>query len=229
MINTTFSNIANRFAYVEVLKEKDNEVYCCQTHLGHILKHGDSVVGYEVRSINCTEDLQNLKGQKSLPDVILIRKQYDEKHKKKKIWKLKRQDVEENDFGGKRKKYEATRKMDLEEFEDEIEQDKGLRKHINLYRDEDAIKARDARRQQKLDKKAKEGDITEEKKEKEPIKEQEDEDWETDSEDYAENNKEMVHLEELFQDMGLVEKDDEALDQDIDCMQSDMEKIKIKK
>jgi len=90
MINTTFSNIANRFAHVEVMKEKDNETYCCQTHLGHILKHGDSVLGYEIGSINCTEDLQSLKGQKSLPDVILIRKQYDEKHKKKKIWKLKR-------------------------------------------------------------------------------------------------------------------------------------------
>merc|ERR1711881_346496 len=74
----------------EVMKEKDNQTYCCQTHLGHILKHGDSVVGYEIGSINCTEDLQSLKGQESLPDVILIRKQYDEKHKKKKIWKLKR-------------------------------------------------------------------------------------------------------------------------------------------
>lgn len=229
MINTTFSNIANRFAYVEVMKERDNEVYCSQTHLGHILKHGDSVVGYEVKSINCVEDLHSMKGQKSLPDVILIRKQYDEKHKKKRIWKLKRQDIEENDCGGKRKKYDAKRQMDLEEFEEEIEQDKTLRKHINLYRDEDAIKARDARRVQKLAQKAKEGDATEEQKKNEEIKEVEDEDWETDSEDYAENNKEMVHLEELFQDMGLVEKDDEALDQDIDMMLSDMEKIKIKK
>jgi len=107
--------------------------------------------------------------------------------------------------------------MDLEEFEEEIEQDKGMRKHINLYRDEDAIKARDARRQQKQAQKAKEGDMTEEKKQKE-TKEEDDEDWETDSEDYEENNKEMVHLEELFQDMGLVDKDDEALDQDIDML-----------
>jgi len=108
--------------------------------------------------------------------------------------------------------------MDLEEFEEEIEQDKTLRKHINLYRDEDAIKARDARRLQKIAQKAKEGDATEEQKKNEEIKEVDDEDWETDSEDYADNNKEMVHLEELFQDMGLVEKDDEALDQDIDMM-----------
>jgi len=112
MINTTFSNIKNRFAYVEVLKESDGTTYCCQTHLGHILKHGDTVVGFDVRSINCTEDLDSLKNQKSLPDVILVRKHYDEKYRKRKIWKLNRLDIEENEFGGKRKKFETKKKMD---------------------------------------------------------------------------------------------------------------------
>jgi len=87
MINTTFSNIKNRFAHVEVMKECDGTTYCCQTHLGHILKHGDVAVGFDIRSINCTEDLESLKNQKSLPDVILVRKHYDEKYRKKKIWK----------------------------------------------------------------------------------------------------------------------------------------------
>lgn len=214
MINTTFANIQNRFAYVEVSKVNDNATYCTQTHLGHILKHGDTVVGYEVKSINCTEDLQSMKNQKSLPDVILIRKVYDEKYKKKKIWKLKRLEVEENDCGGKRKKYDARRKMDLEEFEEEIEQDKYMRKHINLYRDEEAIKARDARRAKKLEDKAKEEKMTEEKKKEAEA----DAEWETDSEDYVADNKEMVHLEELFQDMGVNEKDDDELNADIDVL-----------
>jgi len=87
MINTTFSNIQNKFAYVEVMKESDGTTYCTQTHLGNILKHGDSAVGYDIKSINCAEDLEMLPGQKSLPDVILVRKHYDEKYRKRKIWK----------------------------------------------------------------------------------------------------------------------------------------------
>lgn len=102
-----------------------------------------------------------------------------------------------------------------------------MRKHINLYRDEDAIKARDQRRQKKEEQKdkPKDDDIKEEKKDDE----NNDSEWETDSEDYEEQNKEMVHLEELFKDMALDEKDDEALDNDIDALLSDMEAIKIKK
>merc|ERR1712046_154933 len=98
----------------------------------------------------------------------------------------------------------------------EIEQDKYLRKHINLYRDEAAIKAREDRRQKKQEKQNK-------------PKEEEMKDEKTDGEEYEENNKEMVHLEELFKDMALDDKDDEALDNDIEALLGDMENIKIKK
>jgi len=147
-LNTTFSNIQNRFAHVECQRE-DGTILTSQTHLGHILKHGDSVVGFDVRSVNCTEDLESLKNQKSLPDCILIRKFYDEKHKKKRLWKLNRLDIKENDCGGKRKKLETKKKMDLEEFEAEIEQNKEYRKNMNLFRDEEAIKAREIRKQKR--------------------------------------------------------------------------------
>jgi len=98
---------------------------------------------------------------------------------------------------------------------------------MNLYRDEEAIKARDQRRQKKEEQqqKPKEETMKDEKK----AEENNDSEWETDSEDYEEQNKEMVHLEELFKDMALDEKDDEALDQDIDNLINDMENIKVKK
>lgn len=64
---------------------------------------------------------------------------------------------------------------------------------------------------------------------KDEKKADDDDEWETDSEDYQEQNQEMVHLEELFKDMALDEKDDEALDNDIDALLGDMEAIKIKK
>jgi len=117
--------------------------------------------------------------------------------------------------------------MDLEEFEEEIEQDKYMRKHINLYRDEEAIKARDQRRAKKQEQKEKPKD--DDMKDENQNKEGDDSDWETDSEDYTEQNKEMVHLEELFNDMALADKDDEALDDEIDQLLGDMENIKIKK
>jgi len=55
-------------------------------------------------------------------------------------------DIEENEFGGKRKKYEQKKQMDLEEFEAELEQNKEYRKNVNLYRDDTAIKAKEDRR-----------------------------------------------------------------------------------
>ena len=131
-INTTFSNIKDKFARCEVQREADGHIFCSQTHLGHILKHGDTVLGYDIGSINCTEDLNLLKHQKGLPDVILIRKHYDRKRGKK-IWKLKRMDVDDGDMLPN-KRTEKRREMDLEEFEDEIEQNKGMRKNFNLYK-----------------------------------------------------------------------------------------------
>lgn len=223
MINTTFSNISKRFAHVEVLKENDGSTYCCTTHLGHILKHGDSVLGYEVSSINCTEDLQSLKNQRSLPDVILIRKHYDEKYRKRRIWKLQRQDIEENDMGGKRKKYETKKAMDQEEFEAEIEQNKEYRKNMNQYRDEEAIKAREARKKKSDERKGKEqaGQIKDEK-------EGDDADWETDSEDYELENPEMVQLGDQLQGQNLDEKNEDDQDREVEDLLADMDNIRVK-
>lgn len=222
MINTTFSNIKNRFAHVEVMKECDGTTYCCHTHLGHILKHGDVAVGFDIRSINCTEDLESLKNQKSLPDVILVRKHYDEKYRKKKIWKQNRLDIEENEFGGKRKKYETKKKVDQEEFEMEIEQNKEYRKNINLYRDEEAIKLREIKKRKKETQKNK----VVEDDERDMIKDEDE--WETDSEDYEKENPEMVQIEDLLAGLNLDEKNDEDLDKDVEDLLADMDNFKMK-
>ena len=205
------------------MKESDGTTYCTQTHLGNILKHGDSAVGYDIKSINCAEDLEMLPGQKSLPDVILVRKHYDEKYRKRKIWKQKRLDIEENEFGGKRKKYEQKKQMDLEEFEAELEQNKDYRKNVNLYRNDDAIKAKEARKKKKdAHKNGMQDENPEPKKE-------EDDEWVTDSEDYADENPEMIQLEELLNDMRLEEKNEDDLDRDIEDLLGDMDKIKVTK
>jgi len=103
----------------------------------------------------------------------------------------------------------------------EIEQNKEYRKNINLYRDEEAIKLREIKKKKVNEKKTDE--------ERGKMKEDADEDeWETDSEEYEKENPEMVQLEDLLEGLHLEEKNEEDLDQDIDMLLADMEKVKMK-
>lgn len=93
-----------------------------KSHLGNILRVGDSVLGYDMAvMINNAEDESSL-GQYT-PDVILIKKIYPELARagRKRIFKLERMDLEKE---GK----------DYDEFLDELEQDPDLRANVNLYR-----------------------------------------------------------------------------------------------
>jgi len=113
--------------------------------------------------------------------------------------------------------------MDMEEFEAELEQNKEYRKNVNLYRDDEAIQAKENK---KKNKDAKKNGIHDEKEEP---KNEEDEDWVTDSEDYADENPEMIQIAELLNDMRLDEKNEEDLDRDIEDLLDDMDKIKVTK
>ncbi len=80
---------------MEIAREADlgvnDERYTAVTHLGRILRTGDTVLGYHLSSqANFTaEEL----GLRDLPDVILVRKVY-EKHGKRN-WTLKNLEKEE--------------------------------------------------------------------------------------------------------------------------------------
>lgn len=101
--NISLADIDVKFARVDVSRDSDGKEMCGTTHLGHILKHGDQVVGYDLESLNSNIELDNVKNQKYLPDFILIRKFYP---KRQRIWKLKRLDVEEGELEKKKKKKE---------------------------------------------------------------------------------------------------------------------------
>lgn len=81
-----------------------------------------------------------MKHQSSIPDVILMRKYYPHKLKRRrrKMWKLERMPIIREDWGNK--KTEKSEALDMEELRDEIEQNKAFRKNINIYADEDGIK-----------------------------------------------------------------------------------------
>lgn len=126
--DSTFADISRRFSRAEVVRVSDHAVLSCTTHLGHILKHGDSVLGYDLTAINFDE-LEGLRNQRYLPDVVLVRKIYPERRKR--FWRLKRMEIEEEDGGHARR--DDLEKKDFEEFMEELEQDKYLRAKVNLY------------------------------------------------------------------------------------------------
>lgn len=112
---------------VEVARETDlgenQTTFRVRSHLGHLLKAGDLVMGY---------DLQTLVGNGSdseriterTPDVILVKKVYP---KRERIFTLNRMQVDRGP------KAEAQ----FEEFMDDLETDPESRSRINLYRKKD--------------------------------------------------------------------------------------------
>ena len=133
--NNSFSNIEVRFAHMVVRRSSDSKEFTCVTQLGHILKHGDTVLGYDLTGLNSNEELSTLENQKYLPDVLVIRKTYP---KGGRIWKLKRMEIEEgleNAKPSKKQKLNALEgDKDMNDFCEEIEQNKFIRAKMNLYR-----------------------------------------------------------------------------------------------
>lgn len=137
--NTSLADIDVKFARVEVERDSDKKQFCGSTHLGHILKHGDQVLGFDLEALNSNIELGTLGNQRYLPDFILMRKVYH----KKRIWDLQRMKVDVREEGKKKRKREVDDEMrreqeELEDFKDEIEQDKNLRMNMNLVKIEEA-------------------------------------------------------------------------------------------
>jgi len=63
----------------------------CRSHLGHLLKPMDTVLGYAIADSNVNDSNFDKLPKTSLPDVILIKKNYpDRARHRKRTWKLKR-------------------------------------------------------------------------------------------------------------------------------------------
>jgi len=63
----------------------------CRTHLGHLLKPMDTVLGYAIADSNVNDNNFDKLPKSSLPDIILIKKNYpDRVRHRKRNWKLKR-------------------------------------------------------------------------------------------------------------------------------------------
>jgi len=115
-----------------------------RSHLGGKIRTGDTVLGYDLSSLNVNEALEGImKGSEKIPDIILVKKKYVRSKNKKRVWKLKHMDkeVDVEMINPKRNNKNIDLKEEqYEEFLRDIEEDKDLRKIVNLYKDEEVMK-----------------------------------------------------------------------------------------
>uniref|UniRef100_U5EXW8 60S ribosomal export protein NMD3 n=1 Tax=Corethrella appendiculata TaxID=1370023 RepID=U5EXW8_9DIPT len=99
-----------------------------KTHMGHLLKVGDSVLGYDLSDANINNsDFDKLKTD-NIPDILLVKKHYDRMNRKRaRNWKLKHLNDEmvtdtdvENDYN---------------EFLEDLEEDPEMRQQVNIFKD----------------------------------------------------------------------------------------------
>jgi nonsense-mediated mRNA decay protein 3 len=176
-----------------------------RTHLGALLKPGDTVLGYDVAgAVLVDPELDTYRGLQ-LPDVILVRKSYAarrrqrrQKAKAARPWTLRRLAMESADDDGGPLAHGGRHAADVraaeeEAFLEEIEEDPELRARIALYR---RAEAQQQRHRQQHHPPGGEGD---------GMGEEEDEEEEDDIPE--------VPLEELLEEMTLTGGGDEDMDE----------------
>jgi nonsense-mediated mRNA decay protein 3 len=134
-------------------KDENKEIIETRSFLGRKMRPGDIYYGYDLTRINISEDLEGIlsKKKEKIPDIILVKKKYNNY---KRIFKLKHLDMdvegeddeeddekEKNVKKGKKKKKknQKDKDRDMEEFMEDVGKNKDLRKNINLYKDNKAI------------------------------------------------------------------------------------------
>ena len=104
-----------------------------RTHLGEKIRPGDIFYGYDLTSLIMNHDLENICTDSKIPDFVLVKKKFKRKNNKKRIWKLKHLD-KEKDPTVFRRNNEDEKDRQYEEFLRDIEENKELRKNINIYK-----------------------------------------------------------------------------------------------
>lgn len=128
---------------VQVARASDlgvnDNVYFTRTHLGQLLRAGDSVLGYMLEGTNFnSDDLEAIEASKAygsmIPDVILVKKHFPNRRRnRKRNWKLKRMTKDEGELLPKDKD-QAKMDAEYEMFLRDVEEDEELRAALALYK-----------------------------------------------------------------------------------------------
>ena len=117
----------------------NNTTYFTRTHLGGVLRTGDSVLGYHLSGTNFNnpnfEALEDSnRYASSIPDVILVKKFYARKKKNRsRNWRLKRMNRDQGDLLPKKQDQEKL-EHDFEMFLRDVEEDTELRNTVAIYK-----------------------------------------------------------------------------------------------
>ncbi|KAG6429430.1 hypothetical protein SASPL_107481 [Salvia splendens] len=118
---------------------KNDRHFIVRTHLGHLLSCGDYALGYDLYSAN-SNDFELDKYRGVIPDVILIKKSYEEKRqqrqRKSRSWKLKSLNMEVDD-GTRGREHEEKMNTEYEHFLRDLEENPDLRFNLSLYRNKE--------------------------------------------------------------------------------------------
>lgn len=111
----------------------DNMIFC-RTHLGHLLNHGDTVMGFDLRVSNVNDDNIDKIKQENLPDVVLVKKVYADKatRNRRRRWKLRHLGLDDET---------SSQNKDYTDFLEDLEEDQQYRTNINIYQDEAKMSA----------------------------------------------------------------------------------------
>lgn len=118
---------------------KNDQTFSLRTHLGGLLHPGDMALGYDLYGANLNDDALDGGGRRnvSLPDVVLVRKSYEEKRRRRRgrarPWKLRTLAMEAEAAPGKGE--EEKDRSDFERFLEEVEEDPDLRSRIAVFKD----------------------------------------------------------------------------------------------
>lgn len=130
----------------------NDNTYTARTHLGHVLHPGDHALGYDVANANIVDSDFEAAVHRgwSPPDVVLVRKSYEERRQRrrargaKRSWKIKRMVAEyaADDEGSGRSARARSgvspaelEQADMERFLEELEEDPDMRARVALYKD----------------------------------------------------------------------------------------------
>lgn len=140
-------------------------IFHTRTHLGAVLKPGDTVLGFYLANSNFNNDAFETMDQSRIPEVVLARKTYPNRRKKSKArtWKLRSivktaggeslEDADHIGFG--REKIGVNRKgkavagdqakaeADYERFLRDIAEDPELRAEMQLFKDKNAMERKE--------------------------------------------------------------------------------------
>jgi len=120
--------IKSKFCQADVYLMRNNDMagsdthFHSRTHLGHIISAGDTVRGFDFSAANLNDPNIELMHKDDIPDVVLLKKVYDntEIRRKRRNWKLKELPIEHAN--------------DYDDFLDDLDEDKELRSGINIYK-----------------------------------------------------------------------------------------------